>query len=211
MRNVSVCDIPVGSQARPIPEKARKIVIAGDSLLHRMNANKMSVNGISCQKLTKKGDDSLGGSVYRAKQYISKHGNKHIDLVLLAGTNDLSNRSVSPEDLIDKLDEYTSELKGFFNRGHIFICQIPNRFDFQAVNSKVLRFNELLSERYSDTEDFLTVISSIPPEFSYYYEDGLHLSNVGLSKFCSIIMSYLYPVLAPSNFIRCKSSTSRRK
>ena len=56
VKNVSVCDIPVGSQARPIPENARKIVIAGDSLLHRMNVNKMSMNGISCQKLTKKGE-----------------------------------------------------------------------------------------------------------------------------------------------------------
>ena len=83
-----------------------------------MNANKMSVNGISCQKLAKEGD-SLGGSVYRPKQYISKHGNEHIDLVLLAGTNNLSNRSVSPEDLIDKLDEYVSELKRFSNLGHI--------------------------------------------------------------------------------------------
>ena len=54
----------------------------------------------------------------------------HINLVLLAGTNDLSNYSVSPEDLIDKLDEYISELKGFSNLGYIFLCQIPNRFDF---------------------------------------------------------------------------------
>ena len=110
-----------------------------------MNANKMSVNGIPCQKPTKKGD-SLSGSVYRSKQYINKHGNEHINLVLLAGTNDLSNHSVSPEDLIDKLDEYISELKGFSNVGHNFLCQIPNRFDFHAVNSKVLHFNELLSE-----------------------------------------------------------------
>ena len=132
-------------QALPIPEKARKIVIAVDSLLYCMTANKMSVNGISCQKLTRKGD-SLGGLVYRSKQYISKHGNEHIDLVLLAGMNDLSNRSVSPEDLIDKLDEYISELKGFSNLGHIFLCQIPNRLDFHAVNSKVLRFNKLLSK-----------------------------------------------------------------
>ena len=144
VRNVSVCDILVGSQARPIPEKAHKIVIAGDSLLHRKNANKVSVNGISCQKLTKKGNN-LGGSVYQSKHYISKYGNEHIDLVLLAGTNDLSNHSVSLEGLIDKLDEYISELKGFSNRGHIFLCQIPNRFDFHAVNSKVLHFNELLS------------------------------------------------------------------
>ena len=160
--------------------------------------------------LTKK-SDSLGGSVYRSKQFISKHGNEHIDLVLLAGTNDLSNCSVSPEDPIDKLDECTSELKGFSNLGHIFLCQIPNRFDFHAVNSKVIRFNELLSERYSDTEDFLTVISSIPPEFKYYYEDGHHLSNIGLSKFCSVIMSYLYRVLAPSNFIRRKPARRSRR
>ena len=204
-----MCDIPVGSEVRPIPEKAHKIVIAGDSLLHRMNANKMSVNGISCQNLTKKGD-SLGGSVYRSKQYISKLGNEHIDLVLLTGTNDLSNRSVSTEDLTDKLDEYISELNGFSNIDYIFLCQIPNRFDFHAVNSKVLRLNELLSERYSDTEDFITVISSIPPAFRYHYEDGLHLSNVGLSKFCSIVMSYLYRVLAPSNFIRRKPSRLSR-
>ena len=98
---------------------------------------------------------------------------------------------MSPEDLIDKLDEYISELKGSSNLGHIFLCQIPSRFDFHAVNSKVLRFNELLSGRYSDTKDFLTVISSVPSEFRYYYEDGLHLSIVGLLKFCSIIMSYL--------------------
>ena len=75
--------------------------------------------------------------MYQSKQYISKHGNEHIDLVLLAGTNDLSHRSVSPEDLIDKLDEYISEMKGFSNLGHIFLCQIPNRFDFHAVNSKL--------------------------------------------------------------------------
>ena len=44
----------------------------------------------------------------------------------------------------------------------------------------VSSFSELLSERYSDTEDFLTAVSSMPPEFRYYYEDGLHLNNVGL-------------------------------
>ena len=53
---------------------------------------------------------------------------------------------------------------------------------------------------------FETIISSIPPEFRLYYEDDLHLSNAGLSKLCSIIMSYLNRVLAPSNFIRRKPS-----
>ena len=52
--NVTVCEIPGGSQVHSIPEKARKIAIAGDSLLHRMNANKMSVNGIPCQNSQRK-------------------------------------------------------------------------------------------------------------------------------------------------------------
>ena len=104
-------------------------------------------------KLTKKGD-SLSGSINRSKNYISRHGNDHIDLVLLAGTNYLANRKTSPEELIEKLDKQITELKGFNNLGHIFLCKIPHRFDFHVVNSKVIKFNELLHERFSDTEEF---------------------------------------------------------
>ena len=86
------------------PQKSRKIVVAGDSLLHRMNANKMSVDNITSVKLTKKGD-SLSGSTNRLKNYISRYDNDHIDLVLLAGTNDLANRKTSPEKLIEELDK----------------------------------------------------------------------------------------------------------
>ena len=43
-----------------------------------------------------------------------------------------------------------------------------------------------------NTEEFLTVVDSIPPEFNFYYEDGLHFSNVGFSKSCSILLSTLY-------------------
>ena len=42
VRNVSVCYIPVGLQARPIPETASKIVIAGDSLFFFID-NKKSI------------------------------------------------------------------------------------------------------------------------------------------------------------------------
>ena len=52
--NVTVCDIPGGWQAHSVPENTCKIVIAGDSLLHQMNANKMSVNGIPCQNSQRK-------------------------------------------------------------------------------------------------------------------------------------------------------------
>ena len=114
------------------------------------------------------------------KNYIGRHGNDHIDLVLLAGTNDLANRKTSPEELIEELDKQITELKGFNNLGHIFLCKIPHRFDFHVVNSKVIKFNELLHERFSDTEEFITVINTLPPELKFYYEDGLHFSNVGL-------------------------------
>ena len=117
-------------------------------------------------KLTKKGD-SLSGSINQLKNYISRHGNDRIDLVLLAGTNDLANRKTSPEELIEELDKQTTELKGFNNLGLIFLCTILHRFDFHVVNSKVIKFNELLHERFSDTEEFITVINTIPPEFKF--------------------------------------------
>ena len=74
-------------------------------------------------------------------------------------------------------------MKGFNNLGQSFLCKIPYRFDSHVVNSEVIRFNNLPHERFSDTEEFLTVVDTIPPEFKFYYEDGLHFSNVGL---CSI-------------------------
>ena len=112
----------------------------------------------------------------RSKKYISRHGNDHINLVLLAVTDDLANRKTSPEEMIGELDKQITELKGF--NGHIFLCKIPHRFDFHVLNSKVVKFNELLHERFSDTEEFITVINTIPPEFKFHYEDGLHFSNV---------------------------------
>ena len=198
VHNVSIHELPQSSQMQSKPENSCKIVVAGDSLLHRMNANKMSVDNITSVKLTKKGD-GLSGSISWPKNYISRHGDDHIDLVLLAGTNDLANRKTSPEELIEELDKQITELKRFNNFGHIFLCKIPHRFDLHVVNSKVVKFNELLHERFSDTEEFITVINTIPPEFKFYYEDGLHFSNVGLSKFCSILLSR---VLAPSKLER---------
>ena len=79
-----------------------------------------------------------------------------IDVVLLVGTNDLSNRSVNPAELIDSLDDSLSELKRFSNVREIFFCKIPPRFVYHHINNKVARFNELLIERFNATEEFLT-------------------------------------------------------
>ena len=96
-----------------------KIVIPSDSLLHRLNSRKMKVNNIPSIRLTKRGDN-LSGVVSRLSAYIGKHNNQRLDIVLLAGTNDLSKRNVSPEDLMKELDDSITKLKRFSNVGHIF-------------------------------------------------------------------------------------------
>ena len=116
------------------------------------------------------------------------------DLVLLAGTNDLSSRSVSPEFLISSLENSITELKEFSNLQQIFMCKIPPRFDFHNVNSKVTRYNVLLEEHFPDS-DFVHFSDTVTLEFRHYHTDGLHLSQLGLRKVCSIILSKLYKVL----------------
>ena len=70
-------------------DNSRRIIIVGDSLLHRMNPRKMKVNGIPVVKLTKPGD-RLSGALSRCTNYVAKHNSIPFDVVLLAGTNDRS-------------------------------------------------------------------------------------------------------------------------
>ena len=128
----------------------------------------------------------------------------------MAGTNDLSKRDVSPEDLMKELDDSITELKRCSNVGQIFLCKIPPRFDHYNINTKVCLFNELLVERFLDTEDFLTVVDTVQPEMKFYYEDGLHLSNLGIAKLCGIILSKLYKILAPASHRSHVRSTQNR-
>ena len=130
--------------------------------------------------------------------------------VLLAGTNDLTSRHVSPEELIKNLCESINELAEFHNLHHIFLCQLLSRFDFHIVNAKVICFNELLIERFADTQEFVTVFDAVPAEFKYDHHDGLHLSDVGLAKQCSIILSNLYKTLAPASYKQRKESRPAR-
>ena len=98
-----------------------------------------------------------------------------------------------------ELDDSISELKRFSNIGQVFLCKIPPRFDHHNINTKVCLFNELLAEHFLDTEDFLSVVDTVQPEIKFHYQDGLHLSNLGIAKLCGIILSKLYKVLAPAS------------
>ena len=160
------------------PKTNRKMVIAGDSLLHRKNSRKMMVNKIPSVKLTKRGDN-LPGTVSRLTTYISKHSNVHLDIVLMAGTNDLSKRDVTPEVLIKELNDSITVIKRLSNVEQIFLCETSQRFEHHNINTKVCLFNELLVERFLITEDFLMVVDTVQTEIKFYYEDGLHLSNLG--------------------------------
>ena len=110
------------------PKRNRKIIIADDSLLNRINSRKMTVQNIPSIKLTKR-EDSLSATVSHLTTYISKHSNVHLDTVLLAGKDDLSKRDVTPEDLIKELDDAITVIKRLSNVGQILLCKIPQRFD----------------------------------------------------------------------------------
>ena len=98
------------------PKTNREIAIAGDSLLHQINSRRMMVNKILSVKLTKRGD-SLSGTVSRLTTFISKHSNVHLDIILVAGMNDLSKRDVTPEVLIKELYDSITVIKRFSNVG----------------------------------------------------------------------------------------------
>ena len=82
--------------------------------MHRLNPRKLKVDDVHSEKLVKKGD-KLSGTITRWRNFLRKHTGEHIDLVLLAGTNDLASRNISPDELIKKLDESISELTSFQN------------------------------------------------------------------------------------------------
>ena len=113
----------------PHKEPSRKILFVGNSLLHRMDVKKMKVSNIHSVKLTKRGDN-LMGSISYCRNYVAKHNDVIVDVVLLAGTNDLSNKHSCPEDLINDLDSALTDLTHFSKVQHVFICKIPARLDF---------------------------------------------------------------------------------
>ena len=79
-----------------------------------MDIKKMKVSNVHSVKLTKRGDN-LTGFMSRCRNHVAKHNNVILDVVLLAGTNDLSNKNSCPEDLINDLDSVLTDLTHFSN------------------------------------------------------------------------------------------------
>ena len=156
----------------------------------------MKVGNVPSIKLTKPGDN-LDGWVNCAHSFVSKNAGDLLHIVLLAGTNDLSRRKTQPINLMDNLIESLDELKKFTNVQSIFVCKLPPLSDISCVNQKVYEFNQLLLNKFSNS-DFVSVIDTVPPERRLFSKDGIHLSDFGLVKVCGILLSNLYNWIAPN-------------
>ena len=183
------------------------ILVAGDSLLHRLDASKMHVEEIKAKKLTKSGN-TLNGTFARIKDYASKHSDVQLEVVVLAGTNDLNRRSVTPQSLIDQLVDHIAVLRESCTVKNIFVCKITPRCDRHVTNIKCLN----TMNYHMNIFPTKAVLPTIPLEASLLYKDNLQLSEKGLRQVSGIILSNLYQVLAPNSYkprLRRKSKSGR--
>ena len=171
-------------------KRSDTILFASDSLLNRMSIKRMNVGNYRSVKLTKP-EDSLDGTVNRVRNHLSKHCKTKANIVLLAGTNNLSRRQTTPRKLLDELIDSINELKKFENIKTLFLCKLPPRSDHAVISRKVSEYNDLLSQHFAEC-----VIDTVPLERDVFYKDGLHLSDTGLTKLCGIILSNLFKKLA---------------
>ena len=99
--NTSYSNLGFDSQSRSNPVKCSDtILFAGDSLFSRMSIKRMNIGNYCSVKLMKPAG-SLDGTVNRVRNHLSKHCNTKANVVLLAGTNDLSRRQTTPHKLHD--------------------------------------------------------------------------------------------------------------
>ena len=122
----------------------------------------MCVEQIQAKKLIKP-CDTLNGTFAGVKDYASKHSDVQLEMVVLAGTNDLNRRNVTPQSLIYQLVDHIAVLKEFCIVKNIFVCKITPRCDRHVINSKISEYNELLDEHFS-SQDSLSVPPTIPLE-----------------------------------------------
>ena len=119
----------------------------------------MCIEQIKAKKCTKP-SNTLNGTFARIKDYASKQSDAQLEVVVLAGTNDLNRRNVTPQCLIDQLVDHIAVLREFCSVKNIFICKITPHCDRHVINSKVSECNGLIDEHFSN-QDSLTVLPTI--------------------------------------------------
>ena len=132
--NTSDSNLGFDSQSRSNSVKrSDTILFASDSLLNCMSIKRMNIGNYRSVKLMKPGD-SLDGTVNRVSNHLSKHCNTKANVVLLAGTNDLSRCQTTPRKLLDELIDSINELEKFKEIKTLFLCKLPPRSDHAVIN-----------------------------------------------------------------------------
>ena len=159
--------------------ESKRILFAGDSLFHGLVERRLDVDDMKAVKMAQSGD-TFEGVCQRALDFI-KDQNDVEAVVILAGTNNLSKKNCTPEDLLDIVLKSVEDLTENFS-GKVFICQVPPRIDLYNVDSKINRFNDLLSISELSKHKNVILVETIGREVRYFniyngHCDGLHLNK----------------------------------
>ena len=172
----------------------------GDSLFHLLDSARLSVDNLKAIKLAKSGD-TVEGACDRAVDFLLQNGKGRVlyqvkGVVLMASTNNLRNKKVTPESLFETLCNSIDKMRTVYD-GKLFICKIPPRFDLAFMDSKIVHYNNLLSLGLKLSKVLL--IKTINRELKFFNCDGLHLNKQkGCVALAGIILSSLYSILRPS-------------
>ena len=151
---VSQCDISDDDSGKKkekfetvVPKaKQGNILLASDSLSHKLDIKRFFVKGQKTVKLPKSGDTAKGVG-HRAIEYIDKKNGEIFEaVVLLGGTNDISKKKADIESAAKELTESAQKLSEKSNVKRVFICKVPPRLDSEANDLKVSHFNQLIAD-----------------------------------------------------------------
>ena len=154
-KNERTCEGSKKQQSEPERRKAKQslpvekvILFVGDSLFHLLDSARLSVDNLKAIKLAKCGN-TVEGTCDRAVDFLSQNSKGRVlyqveGVVLMAGTNNLRNKKVTPESLFETLCNSIDKIRTVYD-GKLFICKIPPRLDLAFVDSKIARYNDLLS------------------------------------------------------------------
>ena len=188
--------------------ESKRILFMGDSLFHGPVERRLNVDDMKAVKMAKSGD-SFEGACQRALDFI-KDQNDVEAVVIFAGTNNLSKKNCTPEDLLDIVLKSVKKLNEDFS-GKVFICKVPPRIDLY-VDSKINRFSDLLSRSELTKHKNVIFVETIGRDVSYFniyngHCDGLHLNRkIGCKALSGITLKTIYANLRP----HCKKSKSNR-
>ena len=118
----------------------------------------------------------------RPSQFI-KNQNDVEAVVILAGTNNLSKKNCTPEDLLEIVLKSVKDLTENFS-GKVFICKVPPRIDLYNVDSKINRFNDLLSISELSNHKSVILVETIGREVRYFNIFNGHCDGLWFNGHC---------------------------